>query len=222
MPEAEFEAYLAEMAERLGLSPDERAAIADELRDHLESRLTELTAGGVDREPAVRRVLAEFGGAKRLADRFARVKARALHGQGRRRSRRWFAAATVYGLVLHGVLLWVWWGGVPSSAPSPVAVGPPGAELPLQEPRRLVRVLGSGDVLKVGVFELVAVGNEYVAEVRVDEHGFIQVPAIGRMRVAGRSEREVEWMLVGACARLGLADPAITVARVAEAVPSGA
>ncbi|MEM6553830.1 MAG: polysaccharide biosynthesis/export family protein [Planctomycetota bacterium] len=209
MPEAEFEAYLAEMAERLGLSPDERAAIADELRDHLESRLTELTVRGLDRELAVRRALAEFGGAKRLADRFARVRAKALYGQARRRSRRWFAAAAVYGLLLHGVLLWVWWGAASSSGPGPTVVSPASPVTPPAEE------VAAGDVLRVGVFELVAVGHEYVAEVRVDEHGFIQVPAIGRMRVAGRSLQEVHWMLAGACARLSLSAPAITVERVA-------
>lgn len=74
MPEAEFETYLAAMAKLLRLSPTQRDAIAGELRDHLESRLADLMAMGVERDEAVRRALDEFGDAAVLSDELVRPR----------------------------------------------------------------------------------------------------------------------------------------------------
>lgn len=76
MPEAEFEAYLAAMAKLLRLSPKQRDAIAGELRDHLESRLEELTAQDVTRDQAIRQALDEFGDAAVLSEDLASPRKR--------------------------------------------------------------------------------------------------------------------------------------------------
>ena len=73
MPEHEFEIYLSAVSRLLRLNPEQKSAIADELRDHLEERLKELTGSGMDRDQAVRRALDEFGDASGLAVEFSRV-----------------------------------------------------------------------------------------------------------------------------------------------------
>jgi hypothetical protein len=73
MPEREFELYLDLLGRLLRLRPEQRAEIADELRDHLEARLDELTAAGLSREDAVRRALEEFGDAAGLAGHFTHI-----------------------------------------------------------------------------------------------------------------------------------------------------
>jgi acyl-CoA reductase-like NAD-dependent aldehyde dehydrogenase len=67
MSEREFESYLQLLARMLHLSPEQRDAIAAELRDHLDSRLSELTDAGVERDQAVHQALAEFGDASAFA-----------------------------------------------------------------------------------------------------------------------------------------------------------
>src|SRR5690606_23404374 len=57
----------------LRLKPEQRAEIADELRDHLEARLEELSASGLPRDQAVRQALDELGDAAHLADHFTRI-----------------------------------------------------------------------------------------------------------------------------------------------------
>jgi hypothetical protein len=79
MSEQEFELYLKLLAKCLHLTSGQRAQIADELRDHLESRLEELARAGVPREKAVVQALDEFGDAAVLASDFttiARLKRR--------------------------------------------------------------------------------------------------------------------------------------------------
>lgn len=73
MPEREFELYLSLLSRFLRLRPEQRAEIADELRDHLEERLDELTREGLSREEAVVRALDEFGDAASLASHFTRI-----------------------------------------------------------------------------------------------------------------------------------------------------
>lgn len=61
MPEQEFELYLSLLAKLLRLSPSQKAAITDELRDHLEERLDTLIQSGLSREQAIQKAMDEFG-----------------------------------------------------------------------------------------------------------------------------------------------------------------
>ena len=76
MSEAEFDSYLSLMAKFLRLRSRQKDALADELRDHLESRLDELLAQGKTREQAVSIALEEFGDAAVLAEDFSRLASR--------------------------------------------------------------------------------------------------------------------------------------------------
>lgn len=73
MPEQEFEIYLTLLSRLLRLSPSQKAAISDELRDHLEQRLGDLLQTGVSREEAIRIAMEEFGDVTGLALDFTRV-----------------------------------------------------------------------------------------------------------------------------------------------------
>ena len=87
MSEKEFELYLSLLSRFLRLTPGQREEIADELRDHLQHRLDELTAEGFSREDAVHRALEEFGDAAELATHFADL--------ARRRRRRFLMRCTL-------------------------------------------------------------------------------------------------------------------------------
>ena len=73
MPEQEFEIYLSLLSRLLRLSPAQKAAISDELRDHLEQRLSELIQKGVARDEAIRVAMEEFGDVTGLALDLTRV-----------------------------------------------------------------------------------------------------------------------------------------------------
>jgi hypothetical protein len=73
MSEQDFELYLRLLGKFLRLTPGQEADLADELRDHLEARLEELSRGGMSREDAIRSALDEFGDAARLADHFRQI-----------------------------------------------------------------------------------------------------------------------------------------------------
>jgi hypothetical protein len=73
MPEQEFEIYLTLLSRLLRLSPSQKAAISDELRDHLEQRLGDLLQTGVSREEAIRIAMEEFGDVTGLALDLTRV-----------------------------------------------------------------------------------------------------------------------------------------------------
>jgi hypothetical protein len=75
----------------LRLGPAQREAIANELRDHLDERVAELTARGLEREEAISRALEEFGDAARLAADFSQVFWS--------RKRRWIMRCTMGSLV---------------------------------------------------------------------------------------------------------------------------
>lgn len=75
MPEQEFELYLAMLARMLRLNESQRASVADELRDHLETRLSELHAAGHSRDEAIRLALEDMGDATGLATRLSSVGA---------------------------------------------------------------------------------------------------------------------------------------------------
>lgn len=96
----EFESYLDLLVRFLRLSAAQRDEIRRELRAHLDEALEDELAGGVSREEAVRRVLADFGDAAELAHRFHRpILRRRLVMQGA------MAAACVGVLVLSVNLL---------------------------------------------------------------------------------------------------------------------
>ena len=73
MSEKDFELYLSLLSRFLRLKPGQRDEISDELRDHLEQRLDELTQQGHSREEAIRKALDEFGDAASLADHFTHI-----------------------------------------------------------------------------------------------------------------------------------------------------
>jgi hypothetical protein len=73
MSNEEFEAYLALVSRLLRLSPGQREKIGEELRDHLESRVAELTESGVERQSALIQAVEEFGDASVLAENLKAV-----------------------------------------------------------------------------------------------------------------------------------------------------
>ena len=91
MPEQDFELYLSLLGKLLKLRPEQSDSIRDELRDHLEQRLEELAATGLDRPRAIRQALDEFGDAALLAEEFSRL----ARERRRRRIVRWTLAGSV-------------------------------------------------------------------------------------------------------------------------------
>ncbi|MBT6487010.1 MAG: hypothetical protein HOK71_20365 [Planctomycetaceae bacterium] len=73
MSKQEFELYLSLLSRFLRLNAGQRSEISDELRDHLEERLDELTASGLSQEAAIRQALDEFGDAAELATHFTQL-----------------------------------------------------------------------------------------------------------------------------------------------------
>lgn len=73
MPEKEFEIYLSLLSKLLRLSPAQKAAISDELRDHMEQRLADLIQGGMSRDEAIKTAMDEFGDVTGLALDLTRV-----------------------------------------------------------------------------------------------------------------------------------------------------
>ncbi len=73
MSKQEFELYLSLLGRFLRLNAGQRGEISDELRDHLEERLDELTSGGLSQEAAIRQALDEFGDAAELATHFTQL-----------------------------------------------------------------------------------------------------------------------------------------------------
>lgn len=73
MPEREFELYLSVLSRMLRLNEQQKDAISDELRDHMEERFEELVRAGMNRDDAIRRALDEFGDAAGLAVDFTNV-----------------------------------------------------------------------------------------------------------------------------------------------------
>jgi hypothetical protein len=88
MSDREFENYLTLLSGLLRLDRGQRAAIAEELRSHLEDRLEELIERGVARDEAIKQALAEFGDAAGLAGQFTKIS---VH-----RKRRWLMRIATY------------------------------------------------------------------------------------------------------------------------------
>lgn len=90
MSQQEFETYLSVLSRLLRLAPEQREQVAEELRDHLETRLEELTSQGVPHAEAVRLALDEFGDAAGVATSFFSLV--------REQRRRWVMRATTISL----------------------------------------------------------------------------------------------------------------------------
>jgi len=104
MPEEEFELYLSLLSRFLRLDTGQRGEIADELRDHLEERLDELSREGLSRADAIRAALDEFGDAAELAAHFTEIAR-----QRRRKIIMRFSVGTVAALtaaLLVGTAFW--------------------------------------------------------------------------------------------------------------------
>ena len=104
MDNREFENYLTLLSSMLQIRGEQREAIARELQAHLEDRLDDLLARGVDRDEAVKLALSEFGDAAGLAANFSLLV--------RNRRRRWlvkmtsFSTAALVLLALGVVAIW--------------------------------------------------------------------------------------------------------------------
>ncbi len=92
MRDQEFDNYLGLVGRLLRLNSRQRSAIGHELRDHLETRLEELTAQDVPHDEAVRTALEEFGDAAGLAHTFTSL---ARHQQRRALMRYSFGTVVV-------------------------------------------------------------------------------------------------------------------------------
>lgn len=73
MSEQEFDLYLSLMSRFLKLTPQQRDEVAEELRDHLELRMEELTGEGHTRQEAIHLALEEMGDAGELAQHFSQI-----------------------------------------------------------------------------------------------------------------------------------------------------
>lgn len=71
MTDSQFDNFLALVRSLLRLTPQQREALGDELRDHLESRREELESEGRSRDDAIRIAVEEFGDTAALARAFA-------------------------------------------------------------------------------------------------------------------------------------------------------
>ena len=121
MSNHEFENYLALVSRLMRLSRAQTALIRDELRDHLETRVSELTESGVDQNDAMRKALEEFGDATVLANHFQSVF--------QLNQRRWmmrFATFSIAGTFLAAVLVMAMW-------PSPARFGAPSSSIAQEE-----------------------------------------------------------------------------------------
>jgi len=104
MSEQEFDRYLALLTKLLRLRSGQREEIAEELRDHLEQRLEELTAQGVPHDEAVRSALEEFGDAANLAHHFSHLSHVRYRRQTMRRALGTIAVITV--VLLIAIAFW--------------------------------------------------------------------------------------------------------------------
>lgn len=113
MPEKEFDLYLSLLSRLLRLSPEQKAQIDSELRDHLEARFEELVRKGVPRDEAIQWALDEFGDAAGLAQEFTKLS--------RRNIRRWIMRCTVATAAMGAVVLLVVNAFLPEHRGVPVA-----------------------------------------------------------------------------------------------------
>lgn len=126
MSQQEFDTYLSLLCRLLRIPPQQREQVAEEFRTHMEDRLEDLLASGMERDEAVKVALEEFGDAAGLAAQLVSIV------QGRRK--RWImriGTVSVVGLaaaVLLGVALWP--EGANVKAPQAVAQTEEKSEIP--------------------------------------------------------------------------------------------
>jgi hypothetical protein len=117
MSQQEFDTYLSLLCRLLRIAPQQREQVAEEFRAHMEDRLDELLAKGMDHEASVKLALEEFGDAAGLAAQIASIS------QGRRK--RWImriGTVSVVGLAAAGLLaVSLWPDGARVKAPQVVA-----------------------------------------------------------------------------------------------------
>ncbi len=151
MSNHEFENYLKLIGKLLQLTRGQQAAISEELRDHLESRVAELVDDGVSQQEAVSRAIEEFGDAAIMAKNFQYVT--------QLKRRRWmmrFATLSMAGLFMVAVLTMAMWpttarfgtpdtalaqiGGMSGVGPQEIGEGPSAAsQLDAQMEQKLKR-----------------------------------------------------------------------------------
>jgi len=72
--------------------------------------------------------------------------------------------------------------------------------------------IGPSDVLEISIFELLQVNNEFRANRIVNEVGYISLPILGLMKVAGKTPRQYELELIDTLQKNGtLADAQVSV-----------
>ncbi len=174
MPEKEFELYLSMLARMLRLSESQRASVADELRDHLESRLSGLMEAGHSREEAIRLALEDVGDAAGMASRLSTV--------GAIRRRRMIVRGTLVsacvlfvGLLAAGLF-------TPQSAPLAPPVAP--AQAPPAPPAAIGDMGGAPMVAAATAKmspaeELRRKTDAKLEQICPDEIAFLEVPARG-------------------------------------------
>jgi hypothetical protein len=128
MSEREFETYLTLLCRLLRLDADQREAIAGELRDHLEERLTELKSLGVAHDEAVRLALDEFGDAAGLASEFSSI----ARNMKRRRFMRITVGSTIAAAVAAMAAMALWPEAQPGPAPATAVAQAPQAPKPAE------------------------------------------------------------------------------------------
>ncbi len=128
MSEREFETYLTLLCRLLRLDADQREAIAGELRDHLEERLTELKSLGVAHDEAVRLALDEFGDAAGLASEFSSI----ARNVKRRRFMRITVGSTIAAAMAAMAAMALWPEAQPGPAPATAVAQAPQAPKPAE------------------------------------------------------------------------------------------
>ena len=104
MSEREFENYLKLIGKLLQLSRGQQQQITGELRDHLQSRVSELDSRGVAHQDAVSQALEEFGDAAVMAKNFQAVM--------KLKRRRWLmrfatlSMASVFLMLVFSMAMW--------------------------------------------------------------------------------------------------------------------
>ena len=139
MSQQEFDTYLALLCRLLRIAPQQREQVAEEFRAHMEDRLDELLAKGMEREAAVKLALEEFGDAAGLAAQIA------LISQGRRK--RWImriGTVSVVGLAAAVLLTAALWPqGVQVQGPQVVAQIGEKPKVPEEGPKPEARAIRS-------------------------------------------------------------------------------
>lgn len=132
MSQQEFENYLALLTRLLKVAPQQREQLAEEFRAHLDDRLEELVAGGMQREKAVHQAIGEFGDAASLAAELAQIAQRR-----RRRLIMRMSYAGVAALALVGLLVFALWPDGRQVQGPPAAVAQGGAQEKTETPAAL-------------------------------------------------------------------------------------